>query len=233
MIKVIDANSRGKTQLVWLDSKHTFSFGDYHNPRMMGFGPLRVINEDVVEPGQGFGSHPHRDMEIITYVCEGALQHRDSMGSGEVITAGEVQHMSAGSGVIHSEFNASPDASVHFYQIWIFPQERSLQPSYSQKRIEWKQNDWTVLAAPKNESNGGVLKINQDVELLGARIDEGRTLTYSPKRGSVWVQVARGQARIGEQLVEPGDGVAVQDESSISITAVTPVEVLLFDLPKA
>jgi quercetin 2,3-dioxygenase len=185
MMQVIDSNTRGATKLNWLDSKHTFSFGEYYNPGMMGFGPLRVINEDVVEPGQGFGSHPHRDMEIITYVCEGALQHRDSMGAGEVIGAGEVQHMSAGSGVIHSEFNASENAPVHFYQIWIVPAQKGIKPSYSQKKVEWKNNEWTVLAGP--ESTNGAMKINQDVELLAARVTEGSTLQYTPKRGSAWL----------------------------------------------
>jgi len=232
MIRVIDAGSRGTTQLNWLDSKHTFSFGEYYNPSMMGFGPLRVINEDVVAPGGGFGSHPHRDMEIITYVCKGALQHRDSMGTGEVITAGEIQHMSAGNGVVHSEFNASSTDPVHFYQIWIMPNEKGIRPSYSQKKVEWKNNDWTVLASPK-QSEEAALKINQNVELLSARIDEGKTLMYSPKRGNAWLQIARGQARIGDKLVRAGDGVAVQDEKSISISADTTVEVLLFDLPNA
>src|SRR5207248_762668 len=148
-----------------------------------------------------------------------------------VITAGEVQHMSAGSGVIHSEFNASSNEPVHFYQIWIVPQEKGIQPSYSQKRLELKSNEWTLVAAPRSQADGTALKINQDVELLGARIDEGKTLSYSPKRGSAWLQVARGQARIGDKLLAPGDGVAVQDEASISIAAATELEVLLFDLP--
>ncbi len=233
MITVIDGNTRGTTHLDWLDSKHTFSFGDYYNPRMMGFGPLRVINEDVVEPGEGFGSHPHRDMEIITYVCEGSLKHQDSMGTGEVITAGEVQHMSAGRGVIHSEFNASSNKPVHFYQIWIIPEQTGIQPSYSQKKVEWESNEWTLLAAPKDQSSGTALKINQNVELLSARLDAGKTLTYSPKRGSAWLQVASGQLRIGDLSAKAGDGVAVQNEASFSITSESGADVLLFDLPVA
>jgi quercetin 2,3-dioxygenase len=231
MIRVIDGNSRGATRLGWLDSKHTFSFGEYYNPEMMGFGPLRVINEDVVEPGQGFGSHPHRDMEIITYVCDGSLQHKDSMGTGEIITAGEVQHMSAGRGVIHSEFNASSTTPVHFYQIWIIPDKKGVTPVYSQKRIDWQRNTWIALAGPKH-SHDVALQINQDVEIFAARIDAHKTLQFSPARSKVWVQIASGQARINDKLLTAGDGAAVQDEKSIPITAESDVEVLVFDLPE-
>lgn len=233
MITVVKSETRGATQLDWLDSKHTFSFADYYNPSMMRFGPLRVINEDIIAPGQGFGAHPHRDMEIITYICEGALEHRDSMGSGEVITAGEVQHMTAGSGVIHSEFNASPTAPVHLFQIWIMPRDKNLQPGYSQQKVEWMRNAWTLLAAPDHSVDSAPLKIHQDVDLYGARIDAGRTLAFQSKRGGLWVQIARGEARVGEQIVTAGDGIAVRDEAVLYLLATTEAEVLLFDVPLA
>lgn len=231
MITVIKGETRGTTQLDWLDSKHTFSFADYYNPSMMRFGPLRVINEDWIAPGQGFGAHPHRDMEIITYICEGALQHRDSMGSGEVITAGEVQHMTAGSGVVHSEFNASPTTPVHLFQIWIMPREKNLRPGYAQQKVEWRQNAWTLLAAPSGTPDKAPLKIHQDVELYGGRIDGGQTLRYFGKRGGMWLQIARGEARIGEQIVTAGDGIAISEEASVEIVALQDTEVLLFDVP--
>ena len=202
MITVRSSAERGESKLNWLDSKHTFSFADYYDPSHMHFGPLRVINEDFIAPGGGFGSHPHRDMEIITYVVAGALEHRDSMGHGEVINAGEVQRMSAGTGVIHSEFNHSKSTPVHLLQIWIMPEQKGITPGYEQQMLDMKPNEWVCVAG---KNNGAALKIHQDVELLAARISADEKLEYVPQRGGCWLQIVRGSVQVNGQTLKQGD----------------------------
>lgn len=227
MITVRPASDRGTTKLDWLDSKHTFSFGDYYHHDYMGFGSLRVINEDIVAPGKGFGSHPHKDMEIITYVLEGALEHRNSLGNGQVITAGEVQRMSAGTGVVHSEFNHSSNTPVHFLQIWIVPDERSLKPEYEQKLLDMHPDKWCVVA---DKDCAGALKINQDVLLLAAQISAHQKLTHTPKRGGIWLHVVRGSVEINGQTLTQGDGASIRNEQQIEFNAIVDSEILVFDL---
>lgn len=231
MIKIWKGEDRGWSDLGWLDSLHTFSFAGYHDPAKMGFRALRVINEDKVQPGQGFGAHPHMDMEILSYVLEGGLEHSDSMGGGAVLRPGELQRMSAGTGVIHSEFNASDKERVHFYQIWLKPERKGLAPSYEQKAfpLEERRGRFRVLASP--DGRDGSLRIHQDVELLGALLDAGQSLTYAlkPKRHA-WLQVVRGHVELDGQVLEAGDGAAVSDERSLTFKATDAAEVLLFDL---
>ncbi len=207
MIRVRKASERGSSNLDWLDSKHSFSFADYYDPEHMGFGPLRVINEDVIDPGKGFGSHPHRDMEIITYIIEGALEHKDSMGTGQVIRKGELQRMSAGTGVVHSEFNHSSTEPVHLLQIWIRPEKSGIQPGYEQKQIELGDNSWKILAGPEVSETS--LRIHQNVLLLGARLDIGNTLAVPSQ---CWLQMIKGCAGIADAEIQSGDGVAVSNE---------------------
>ena len=225
MIRVRKASERGSSNLDWLDSKHSFSFADYYDPEHMGFGPLRVINEDMIDPGKGFGSHPHRDMEIITYIIDGALEHKDSMGTGEVIRKGELQRMSAGTGVVHSEFNHSSTEPVHLLQIWIRPEKSGIQPGYEQKQIELGDNTWTVLAGPEQTESS--LQIHQNVVLLGARIDAGHALAVPSE---CWLQMIKGCAQIGKLEIQSGDGVAVSSESGLHLAATEITEVLAFDM---
>lgn len=227
MITVRSADSRGTTKLDWLDSRHSFSFAEYYDPVHMGFGPLRVINEDVVAPGQGFGPHPHKDMEIITYVLEGALEHRDSMGHGQVINAGEVQRMTAGKGVVHSEFNHSTTDPVHFLQIWITPSQKSLPPGYEQKPLEFATNEWCEVAG---SGDGAALQVHQDLRLLAARVSAGKSLAYKTEHGSAWVQVVRGMVNVNGRTLGHGDGASITEGENIALAAVSDAEVLLFDL---
>lgn len=226
-IQLRPADERGRTQLSWLDSRHSFSFNEYYDPENMGFRELRVINEDWVAPGKGFGTHPHRDMEILTYVLEGALEHRDSMGSSSVIRPGEVQHMSAGTGVTHSEFNHSPDAPVHLLQIWILPNRKGLKPSYEQKTVGDLRGGFHLIAGGDN----GAVKIHQDVQLYAARLAPGEQATHklAPERHA-WVQVARGTIKLNGKEMKAGDGAAVTGEDAITCKAEEASEVLLFDL---
>lgn len=231
MIRIRRGDERGHTQLSWLDSRHTFSFDQYYDPNFVGFRQLRVINEDVVAPGKGFGTHPHRDMEILTFIIDGALEHRDSMGNGSVIRPGDVQRMSAGTGVTHSEFNPSKTDPVHLLQIWILPEKRGLKPSYEEHTFSAKElsNGLRLLASPK-PSNGAVT-IHQDVALYGARLAPGAQVTHQlDKDRHAWLQVARGRIRLNGQELQAGDGAAVEDEKRLDIMAETPAEVLLFDL---
>jgi len=230
MITIRLAGERGKTALDWLDSRHTFSFADYYDDEFMSFGPLRVINEDVVAPGKGFGTHPHKDMEIITYVVEGALEHRDSLGTGEVIHAGEVQRMSAGNGITHSEFNHSKTDPVHLLQIWIVPERRGIPTGYEQKKLDLIPNQWQIVADPEGS---GALSVHQDVTLLAARIESKQKLSYSPTRGAAWLQVVKGSITIGDINAKAGDGLAIVNEPGLEIVANADSEVLLFDIPKA
>ena len=232
MISILRAGDRGHFDHGWLDTHHTFSFGDYHDPRRMGFRALRVINEDRVRPGEGFGTHGHRDMEILTYVLEGALAHRDSMGNGSVIVPGDVQSMSAGTGVRHSEFNASKTEPVHFYQIWILPRENGAAPRYAQKRFEREAKDGklTLVASPSGED--GSLAIRQDARVSAAVLRPGESLTVSaaPDR-YLWLQVLSGRLRLDGSELEAGDGVAASNETALRLAASDQgAELLTFDL---
>lgn len=232
MIQVRKSEERGHARHGWLDSYHTFSFANYHDPRFTGFRDLLVINEDRVQPGQGFGKHPHRDMEIISYVLEGELAHKDSMGSGSVIRPGDVQRMSAGTGIYHSEFNHSPDRLVHFLQIWIKPARKGIQPGYEEKRFasEEKRNRLKLIVSPAGED--GSLGINQDTRLYSTLLDEERevSLELAPGRHG-WVQVARGSIELNGILLKSGDGAAISGEPLLKLSALENSEVLVFDLP--
>ena len=231
MIDIRRSGERGQADHGWLDTRHTFSFSGYHDPRFMGFRSLRVINEDRVQPGQGFGTHGHSDMEILTVVLEGALQHRDSMGTGSIIRPGDVQRMSAGTGVQHSEFNASRTDPVHFYQIWILPERRGIKPGYEQKAIpaEERRGGLRLIASPDGAQ--GSLTIHQDARLYAGTLTPGKAVVQPLARNRFsWVQVARGQVRLnGHELLE-GDGASVAQEPELTLSTEKGGEVLLFDL---
>lgn len=231
MIDVIPSDSRGAADHGWLKSKHTFSFADYHNPNMMGFRHLRVINEDWIEAGQGFGTHPHRDMEIVTYMIGGALEHKDSMGNGSIIRPGELQRMTAGTGVLHSEFNHSEDEQAHLLQIWILPEENGLEPGYEQKLfpVEEKRNRWRVVGS--RDGRDGSLTIHQDIQLLSTVLDADTDIEYTFDEGRRgFLQVVSGQVRIDDKELGAGDAIAMQDQSEFSIMALQESELLLFDM---
>ncbi len=224
------ANERGHAEHGWLDTYHTFSFADYYDPNWMGFRTLRVINDDLVMPGMGFGTHPHRDMEIITYVLSGALQHKDSMGNGRVIRPGEVQYMAAGTGVQHSEFNPSKDEAVHFLQIWIMPDRKGLKPRYAEKSLaDTPQGQFNLVVSKAGRD--GSLAINQDADLYLARLEAGDKASHAlkPSRHS-WVHVAEGEVKLDGETLRAGDAVALSDESGVQLVAAKPSQVLLFDL---
>jgi redox-sensitive bicupin YhaK (pirin superfamily) len=231
MITVRPRNERGLSKFNWLDSRHTFSFGDYYDPQHMGFSDLRVINEDRVAPGAGFPTHSHRDMEIITYVLEGALAHKDSTGASSVIRVADVQRMSAGTGISHSEYNASPTEAAHFLQIWIIPNDAGLKPGYEQRSfdLEKKSGSWVLVAA--RDARDGALKIHQDAELSLAVLPKGEKLNYSLRAGrQAWVQVGRGKVTLNGSLLDAGDGAAISREEVVGLTADDQSEILLFDL---
>jgi redox-sensitive bicupin YhaK (pirin superfamily) len=231
MIVVRRSEDRGHGDHGWLDSRHTFSFAGYHDPRHMGFGTLRVINEDRVRPGAGFGTHEHEDMEIVSYVLEGALRHEDSMGNGSVLRRGTVQRMTAGKGVRHSERNASDSEPVHFLQIWIHPGKRGLEPGYEEANFTdaGKEGRLRVLVSP--DGRDGSLRIHQDASIYAAVLPEGGEVVHRLGKGRrAWIQVARGSASVhGERLLQ-GDGAAVSDIESLTITGLQRAEVVLFDL---
>jgi redox-sensitive bicupin YhaK (pirin superfamily) len=230
-IEVIRSNERGHFDHGWLDTYHTFSFGDYYDPRRMGFRSLRVINEDRVAPSHGFGTHPHRDMEIITYVLEGTLLHGDSMGHGGPIRAGEMQRITAGTGITHSERNASANEEVHFYQIWILPDRKNHQPSYEQKTFDpaGRQGRWQLVAS--NDGRDGSLTIHQDASLWLARVASGEAIDrIFPGDRQGWLQVVRGQVQLDGITLEPGDGAIIPGGRSLAIQGINDAEVLLFDL---
>jgi redox-sensitive bicupin YhaK (pirin superfamily) len=225
------AADRGHFDFGWLDTWHTFSFGEYYDPRHMGFRTLRVINEDRVQPGRGFPTHGHRDMEIISYVLEGALQHRDSLGNGSVIRPGEIQRMSAGTGVTHSEFNASQDALVHFLQIWILPERVGLAPGYEQRAFPRVERRGRLRCVVSRDGHDGSVGIHQDAEIFVAELAKAERLVHRLRPGRhAWVQVARGAVRLGEERLAAGDGAAVSDESQCELTGIDAAELLLFDL---
>ena len=222
---------RGQTRLDWLESYHTFSFGGYDDPRHMGFGTLRVLNDDRVAPGQGFGTHAHRDMEIITYVLDGALEHRDSLGTGSVIRHGDVQRMSAGTGIRHSEFNPSPSEPVHFLQIWIFPEREGLPPSYEERKFADTPGDGGLRLLASRDARDGSLTIHQDVDLFAAKLGPGQTVAHNFKPGRRgWLHVAAGEVEVAGQKLAEGDGAAIEHEERIEIAATNAAEILLFDL---
>ena len=231
MIRIRKGNERGSANHGWLDSKHSFSFADYNDPDHMGFGNLRVINEDRVQPGQGFGVHGHRDMEIISYIIDGALEHKDSMGNGSIMRRGDVQRMTAGSGVQHSEFNPSPDATVHFLQIWSLPQTLSLTPSYEQKAfMEEERSDHLHLIVSRDGRDQS-LTIHQDVDLYASMLTADCTLSHSFRKDRKgWLQVVLGDVAIDEMHLVAGDGLALQDCDQVRVSALSDTELLLFDM---
>jgi len=232
MIAYRRADERGHAQHGWLDSFHSFSFADYYDPQHMGFGPLRVINEDRVQPGMGFGTHGHRDMEILSYVLEGELSHRDNMGNGSVIVPGDVQRMSAGRGVLHSEFNPSPERPVHFLQIWIEPSARGIRPSYEQKRFEAadKRGHLALIASP--DGRDGSVTIHQDAYVYAALLDGDERVTHdiAPDRRG-YVHVARGSVPRNGAPLHAGDAAKLDGAATIALDAGSEAEVLVFDLP--
>jgi len=231
MVTIRKAAARGHAQHGWLESYHSFSFADYHDPDHMGFRALRVINEDRVRAGSGFPTHSHRDMEILSYVLEGALEHRDSIGTGSVIRPGDVQRMSAGRGVSHSEFNASKTEPVHFLQIWLIPTARGIDPGYEQKTFPPAElaAGLRLLASP--DGAGGSLTVHTDAAVLGATLRPGQSVEHPLAPGRhAWVQVARGQLRLGDSPLEAGDGAALSDEKAVRLVATEAAEVLVFDL---
>src|SRR5438034_6920657 len=231
MIRVRKAGERGHFDHGWLDAYHTFSFGDYYDPAHLGFRSLRVINDDRVQPGQGFGMHGHRDMEIVTYVLDGALAHRDSLGNGSLLRPGELQHMTAGTGVRHSEFNPSDEEGVHLYQIWLLPERKGLEPSYEQKAFtaEERQGTLRLVASPTGEH--GSLTIRQDARLYLSTLQAGETVAHALKPGRhAWLQVLRGQVALHGHPLSTGDGAAVSEEEKLAIRGQDEAEVMLFDL---
>jgi redox-sensitive bicupin YhaK (pirin superfamily) len=232
MITIRKSADRGQAMHGWLDSRHTFSFADYRDARHMGFGPLRVINEDRVEPGKGFAAHSHRDMEIVSYVLDGALEHRDSMGNGSVIRPGDVQTMRAGTGVTHSEYNHSRQDWVHFLQIWIVPDTPGLPPAYGQKHFPEDERRGRLRLVASRDGRDGSLEIHQDASIYASILDAGSSVTHELAAGRrAWVQMIRGRAEVGIRVLDGGDGAAIEDETSIAIRAEQGSELLLFDLP--
>lgn len=231
MVTLRKSNERGHANYGWLDTHHTFSFNTYYDPAHMQFRDLRVINEDRVTPGRGFGTHPHEDMEIVTYVLEGALEHKDSMGTGSIIRPGDVQRMSAGTGITHSEFNPSRSEPVHFLQIWILPQELGLDPSYEQKTFPDDKKRGGLLLLASQQGRDGSLTIHQDVDLYASTLETGERVTHtlSPDRYA-WLQVVRGGVSLNSATLRAGDGAALSKEASLEVRANEPSEFLLFDL---
>ena len=230
MIQLRKAADRGHARYDWLDTWHTFSFDSYYDPAHSGFRSLRVINEDFVQPGQGFGMHPHRDMEIITYVLEGALEHRDSMGNGSVIHAGELQRMSAGTGIEHSEFNPSATEPVHLYQIWLRPEKRGIEPSYEERSFSAAEKQGKLLLVAAADA-GGAMQINQDARVYLSSLGDGEQIEHAIEPGRhAWVQSLRGAVEINGMRLDTSDGAAVSDEASIALRASGPAEIMLFDM---
>lgn len=231
MIVLRPSDERGRSQFDWLDSRHTFSFGDYYDPRWQGFRSLRVINEDHVRGGAGFGTHPHRNMEIFTCVLSGAVEHKDSMGNGSVIRPGEWQRLTAGTGITHSEFNPSPTEPLHLLQIWMLPERAGLTPGYEQRAFDGPtaRGHWRVVASPGGRD--GALTLHQDAEIFFARPTTGEKIPHQLRTGRhAWMQVARGAVELSGHKLQAGDGAAISEESWFEITALEASEVLLFDL---
>ena len=227
MLEIRPSEERGHNKLSWLDSRFTFSFDQYDDPEHVHFRALRVLNEDVVAPGQGFGMHPHRDMEILTWILDGSIEHRDSTGGSGVIRPGELQHMTAGTGVMHSEFNPSPKTPTHLLQIWLLPKQKGLKPDYEQLSFsdEELRGRFHHVAGPN-----APVTIRQDADLYIARLDKGADVTHTLERGHGWLQVARGTVRVNGKDLAAGDGAAISNEAEVQVEAKGPSEVLLFDL---
>lgn len=231
MIKIVRSDDRGTADHGWLKARHTFSFADYYNPALMGFGSLRVINEDRIEPGKGFGTHPHKDMEIVTYIIDGALEHKDSMGNGSVIRAGDVQRMTAGTGVRHSEFNHSSEAEVHLLQIWILPEQNSLPPGYEEQHFsrETKLNQWRLIASRDGRDTS--LLIHQNLDLRASIVEAGTSLDHEFAEGrSGFLQVVSGSVDANGESLAAGDGAMITDEAALHLNASAEAELLLFDI---
>ncbi len=230
MMTIRRANERGHAEHGWLDTYHTFSFADYYDPRWMGYRTLRVINDDLVMPGKGFGMHPHRDMEIVTYILSGQLEHKDSMGNGRVIRPGELQYMSAGTGVLHSEFNPSSEEAVRLLQIWILPDTKGLKPRYAEKSLKNAPSGQLHLMTSKTGRDGS-MAIRQDADLWLAKLDAGQTVSHSlEKNRHAWTHVAEGEVVLNGKTLSTGDAAAVSGESNLQLSANKPSQVLLFDL---
>jgi len=230
MMIIRKSNERGHAEHGWLDSYHTFSFADYHDPQWMGFRTLRVINDDLIMPGMGFGTHPHRDMEIISYVLSGALQHRDSMGNGRVIHAGEFQYMAAGTGVEHSEFNPSPTEATRLLQIWLLPDTKGVPPRYAERNLAPAAPGKLHLVASQTGRDGS-MEIHQDADLLLARLNPGQEVRHALAAGRhAWVQVAEGEVTVNGHKLSGGDAAGLSRESALTIAASKPAQVLVFDL---
>ena len=231
MQKLRPSNARGHANLGWLDSRHSFSFGQYFDPKHMGFGLLRVINEDRVNPGTGFDTHGHKDMEIISYVLDGALEHKDSLGSGSEIRPGEVQLMTAGSGIRHSEYNPSKADPVHFLQIWITPETEGLAPGYQQKSFAPEESEGRLRLVASRDGRNASLTIHRDVDFYMARLDGEQSLRHQLAPGRIaWLQVARGTLSLNGEALAAGDGVAIEDETSLVLSHGEDAEILLFDM---
>jgi len=231
MLTIRKAEDRGHANHGWLNTYHTFSFANYYEPKHMGFRALRVINEDRVSPGNGFGTHGHKNMEIITYVLEGALEHKDSIGTGSVIQPGEVQRMSAGTGILHSEFNHSKTESVHFLQIWLLPEKEGLPPSYEQRNFSPAKTPGKLHLVAARDGRNAAVTVHQDVDLYAAVLEPGDRVSHSlQSQRHAWVQVARGAITLNGLSLDKGDGAAISEETDVVIEATTDAEILLFDL---
>ncbi len=231
MLRIRKADERGHFNHGWLDTYHTFSFGDYRDPEHTHFRALRVMNEDRVAPGEGFPMHPHRDMEIVTYVLSGALEHKDSMGNGAVLRPREFQRMSSGTGILHSEFNPSDVEPVHSYQIWLFPRQKGLPPSYEQRAFAAEETQGTLRAVASPDGHDGSLTIHQDATVFLSTLAAGDGVAHPLARGRyAWLQVLRGAVNLNGRLLAAGDGAAFSDEPAVAVRATEPAEVMLFDL---
>ncbi|WP_372715723.1 pirin family protein [Novipirellula sp.] len=231
MINIRKSADRGHADYGWLMSHHTFSFSGYHDAKHMGFRALRVINEDRVAAGQGFGTHPHKDMEIVSYVLEGALEHKDSMGNGAVLYPGEFQRISAGTGITHSEFNPSSDEPTHFYQIWIVPDRSGHAPSYEQKRFDVSSSAQQLRLVASADGRKGSITIHQDVQIYVSRLAAEKSIEFQLEENRhAWLQVLRGRVKLNGYAMETGDGAAVSSETALNICATMDAEIMLFDL---
>ena len=231
MITIRKSADRGHAKIDWLESRHTFSFGDYYDPAFESFGPLRVINEDWIKGGAGFPPHPHRDMEIVTYILDGAIAHKDNSGGGGTIRPGEIQRMSAGTGIVHAEFNASAERPCHLLQIWIMPSKQGIEPGYEQKTIDPKAvaNHFSRIAGPDPQAHE--VRLVQDAEIWAARLDEGVEAIHPLAQGrKAWLQLIKGEVKLGGDVLKAGDAAAITDQEKIAIRSLSPAEVLLFDL---
>ena len=230
-LSIRKADDRGRAHFGWLDSRHSFSFGQYHDPAHMGFGPLRVINDDHVAPGAGFDTHGHRDMEIISYVLDGAMEHKDSIGTGSVIRPGDVQRMSAGTGILHSEFNHSPSEPVHFLQIWVIPERAGLAPGYEQKAFPNAEKRGRLRLVGSPDGRDGSVTIHQAVDLYAGLFDSGEKARFDVAEGRIaWIHVARGSVDINGERLSAGDGAATREPGPIDIVGRQDAEILLFDM---